>query len=155
MSIGTPRRPARFLTKRFSGTSCTAIERVKLSTPALAVVYAVASLRPQCPEVEAMLMILPLRFWSIITWAAARVQYQTLRRQTFIVRSHSSSVISKIVLWSVHAALLTRMSTPPNCFTTACTMLSTEDADETSQTTAIALPAFLALISSATRLLLP
>src|SRR6266498_2517004 len=60
MSIGTPRRPARFLTKRFSGTSCcptgepmrfgeieltripsgascTAIERVKLSTPALAV----------------------------------------------------------------------------------------------------------------------
>src|SRR5215475_8041045 len=85
ISIGTPRRPARFLTARFSGTvswptgepirlgeieltripsdaSCTAIERVKFKTPALAVVYAVASLRPQWPEVDAMLMILPLFF---------------------------------------------------------------------------------------------
>ena len=33
-----------------------------------------------------------------ITLAADRVQYQTLLRQTFRTRSHSSSVISKMVL---------------------------------------------------------
>src|SRR6266576_2365777 len=52
--------------------------------------------------------------------------------------SNSSSVLSKILAWSVNAALLTRMSMPPNLATTFLIISCTSFDFETSPSTSIA-----------------
>ena len=137
-------------TRTPNGANWMASERVRLSTPPFAAEYAVASARPRWPDVEAMLMILPPRPWSRICRPAYLHVRNTLLSVTSMMRSHSSSGRSSAGVWSVIAALFTRMSTPPNASTVALTMCCTSSLDDTSAWTAMAQPGWSALMASAT-----
>src|SRR5262252_1663583 len=75
-----------------------------------------------------MLMMLPLRLWSIINWATCLVKRKAPVRMTAVCRVHSASGMSSTPFWLKMTAPLTRMSRPPNvsraCITAGCTWAS-------------------------------
>ena len=84
-------------------------------------------------------MIFPHRFSFMMGTTAWAVRKAPFRLMSIIV-SHSSSVYSSMTLLIIRPALLTRMSTVPNSFTTPSTKDSTSDFFETSHRMATAVP---------------
>ncbi len=97
--------------------------------------------RPCQPEVDPTFTMAPPEPCAIICWATCLDIRNWLFRVTFMTRSQSSSVTSRIVLLSDTATLLTRMSTRPKRATTALTSAATSSAFDTSVTNNSAVPA--------------